>query len=136
MYSSSSFCVPPARSTAEKNTWLQYEKPKIQAPGTTFSNFSHEVRPEGGHGKCCRFVTLTGVHQGAHTTLPKIGLMETFRAKSEKRKCPREIERGQTWFQCLCCRDLFLCFVASTTQVLLHGRCTTSSMSILSDAPF
>ena len=43
----------------------QYEKPKIQAPGTTSSNFSDEARP-GGHGECCRFATLTGVHQGAH----------------------------------------------------------------------
>ena len=36
-----------------------------QTPGTTFQNISDEVRPEGGHEKCCRFVTHTGVYQGA-----------------------------------------------------------------------
>ena len=53
------------RKTLGKNS-TRYEKPKIQAPGTTFSNFSDEVGPEGGRGKCCRFGTLTGVYQGAH----------------------------------------------------------------------
>ena len=58
--------------SSKKCTWLQYEKPqKIQAPGTTFSNFGDEVWMEGGHGNCCRFATLTGVHQGAHISLAK-----------------------------------------------------------------
>lgn len=39
-----------------------YTKPQIQAPGTTFSIFSDEVRLEGGHGNCCSFGTLKGVH--------------------------------------------------------------------------
>ena len=41
-------------------------------PGITFSNFSDEVRLEGGHENCCRFATLTGVHQGAHACLAKV----------------------------------------------------------------
>ena len=48
-YSSSS-CVPPSRTVRET---------EIQAPGTTFPNFSDEVRPEGGHRKCGRFGKLT-----------------------------------------------------------------------------
>ena len=40
------------------------------APGTTFSNFGVEVWM-GGHGNCCRFATLTGVHQGARISLAK-----------------------------------------------------------------
>ena len=32
-----------------------------------FKKFRDEVRPEGGHEKCCRLGTLTGVHQGAYT---------------------------------------------------------------------
>ena len=44
----------------------------IQAPGTTFSTFSDEVRLEGGHGNCCRFATLTGVHQMPHICLAKL----------------------------------------------------------------
>ena len=55
---------------SEKYTWLQYEKRQIQAPGTTSSTFGDEVGMEGGHGNCCRFATLTGVHQQAHTYLP------------------------------------------------------------------
>ena len=58
--------VPPFRSTAENKTWLKYKKLKIQAPGTTFSTLSDNVRYEGGHDKCCRFGTLAGVHQEAH----------------------------------------------------------------------
>ena len=54
----------------KKYTWLQYKKPLIQAPGITFSNFSDEVGMEG-HGNCCRFATITGVHQGAHICLAK-----------------------------------------------------------------
>ena len=38
----------------QRKTYLGYstrKKPKIQAPGTTFSNFSDEVHLEGGHEK-------------------------------------------------------------------------------------
>ena len=56
---------------SKKYTWLQYKKRQIQTPGTTFSNFGNEVGMEGGHGNCCRFVALTGVHQGAHISLAK-----------------------------------------------------------------
>ena len=58
--------------SSKKCTWLQYKKRQIQAPGTTFSTFSDEVRLEGGHGNCSRFATLTGVHQGAHICLAKL----------------------------------------------------------------
>ena len=56
--------------SSKKYTWLQYKKWQIQVPGTAFSNFSDEVGMEG-HGNCCRFATLTGVHQGAHICLAK-----------------------------------------------------------------
>ena len=36
---------------------------QVQAPGTSFLPCSDEVRPEGGHGNCCYFTTLTGVHE-------------------------------------------------------------------------
>ena len=52
---------------------------KIQAPGTTFSNFGHEVWMEG-HGNCCRFASLTGVHQGAHISLAKYWIDEKVRS--------------------------------------------------------
>ena len=51
-------------------TWLQYNKRQIHVPGTTFSNFGDEVWMEG-HENCCRFATLTGVHQRAHICLAK-----------------------------------------------------------------
>ena len=36
---------------------------------------------EGRHANCCRFTTLTGVHQGAHICLAKFyGFMEKFGA--------------------------------------------------------
>ena len=50
----------------QKYTWLQYKTPQVQASGTNTSIFSDEVHVEGGHRNCCRFATLTGVHQGAH----------------------------------------------------------------------
>ena len=56
--------------SGKKYTWLQYKK--RQAPGTTFSTFSDEVRLEGEPGKGCRFATLTGVHQGARISLAKL----------------------------------------------------------------
>ena len=84
-------CVPSARSTAEtKKTWLQYKKTAIQASGTTFSNFSDEIRPEEGHGKCCRFGTLTGVHQDAHICPDHSWLDWNARRYSRKTKCPQE----------------------------------------------
>ena len=33
-------------SSSKKYTWLDYKKPQIQAPGTTFSNFSDEFGME------------------------------------------------------------------------------------------
>ena len=58
--------------SSKKYTWLQYKKRSIQAPGTTFSTFSDEVRLEGEHGNCCRFATLTGANQRAHIRLNKL----------------------------------------------------------------
>ena len=64
-----------------------YKKLKIQAPGTTFSTVSDEVRPEGEDEKCCRFGTLTGVHQGAHICHAKFWFDgKTFGARGDKRK--------------------------------------------------
>ena len=92
----------------KKNTWSQYEKLKIQEPGTTFSNFSDEIRLEGGPEKCCRFGKLTGVHQGAHICP---GSMERFGGRArrgDKRKALGK-KRRQTCFQWLRCLDVFLC---------------------------
>ena len=71
------FCVPPSRCTADNpNTWVQYKKLKIQAPGTTCSNCSDELRLEGGCGECGRLGTLTGVHQkSSYRPLPIFGFM-------------------------------------------------------------
>ena len=56
---------------------------------TTFSTFSDKFRPERGHEKCCRYRTLTGVHQGAHIRSAK------FRELDRKTKCPLEIKGGR-----------------------------------------
>ena len=71
----------------KKSTWLRYKKPNIQAPGTTFSKFSDEVRPEGEHEKCRRFGTLTERECAKEliSGLPNFGSMEVFGAKAEKR---------------------------------------------------
>ena len=63
-----------------KYTWLQYKTPQIQAPGTTFSFFGDEVGVQGGHGNCCRFATLAGVHQGAHICLTKLWIHGKIRS--------------------------------------------------------
>ena len=68
-------------STAVKNfTWLQYKKRQIKAPRTTLSDFVDEAGMEGGHGNCCRFATLTGVHQGAHICLAKLWIKGKVRS--------------------------------------------------------
>ena len=46
--------------SSKKYAWLQYKKPQIEAPGTTFSIFSDEVRLEEGDGNCCRFCHTHG----------------------------------------------------------------------------
>ena len=58
------------RTLCKNYSWLQYKKRQIQAPGTTFSTCSDEVSMEGGHGNCCQFATLTGVHQTRTPYLP------------------------------------------------------------------
>ena len=40
---------------------------------------------EGGHGSCCRFATLTGVNEGAHTCLAKLWIKKKFGARTERR---------------------------------------------------
>ena len=60
---------PPKTFRKTKEAWLQYKKPQFQAPGTTFSISSNEVRLEGVHGNCYRVAKLAGVHQGAHVFL-------------------------------------------------------------------
>ena len=63
----------------------KYEKLKIQAPGTTFSNLSDEVRPEGGHGKCFRFGHSRKCTMELTSALPKFGWMGTFGAIIEQK---------------------------------------------------
>ena len=55
--------------SSNKNTWLQYKKPQIQAPGTTFSIVSDEVRLWRTRKLLSFFATLRGVHQGARICL-------------------------------------------------------------------
>ena len=65
--------VPGAYAVSSKTqTWQQYKKRQIQVPGTTFSTSNDGVCLGGGHGNCCRFATLTGVHQSAHICLSKL----------------------------------------------------------------
>ena len=91
-YSVRLFLVPPARSTDSRKKCLttMYETENPQTSGTTYSNFTDIVRPEGGRVKCCRFGTLTGVHLGAHIIrsrrLPNFGSMKTSGVGAEKRK--------------------------------------------------
>ena len=69
---------------------LQCKKIKIQAPGTTLLTFIDKVRYEGGHEKCCRFGTLTGVHQGAHIRSSKFWPARNGRALAGKRNVLRK----------------------------------------------
>ena len=58
-----------------------YKKPKIQAPGTTFSNFSDEVRPDGRHGELSLWHTRTReCTTELISALPKFGSKETVGA--------------------------------------------------------
>ena len=59
-------------TTGTTSTSQSFLQRQIQVPGTTFSTFSDKVRLEGGHENCCRFATLTGVHQGAHIRSPYV----------------------------------------------------------------
>ena len=97
--------------SSKKYTRLQYKKRQIQAPGTTFSTFSDGVRLEGGHGNCCRFATLTAVHQGAHICLA-YGSKEKFGARAELRNVLHEELRGTVV-------DL------TAYQKLICGQCNT-----------
>ena len=101
-----------SRSTAGKNTYLQqHNKPKNRAPCTIFSTFSGKFRPEGGHEKCCRVRTVTGVHQGVHIRSAK------FRELDRKTKCPQEKKGGRRRASIGFVSGLFLRFVDSATQV-------------------
>lgn len=117
-YSSSISCVPPVRSTAEIiNTWLEYNKAKIQARGRIFSNFGGEVCPEGGHGKYCRSRTLTGAPKELICAPSMIGLLGTLVARAEKRNIverTNDARRGRQFWQNQ------LHFVRSATQGFLE----------------
>ena len=57
---------------------------------------------EGGHGNCCRFATLTGVHQGAHICLAKLWFIGKVRTYVEQnfRNILQEKMRGRGGFSC------------------------------------
>ena len=42
---------------------------EMLSPWNHIFNFNDEVGMGGGHGNCCCFFTITGVHQGAHMFL-------------------------------------------------------------------
>ena len=110
--------VLPSHSTAKTNTWLQYKKPKIQAPGTTFLTFSDKVRYEGGHETCCRFGTLTGLHQGAHIRSDKFCPARNGRARAGKRNVLGKKTAADV-------RPLALWSGRLAISALLYGQCNT-----------
>ena len=57
--------------SSQKHTGWSARNRKFKRLEPHFQFFSDDVRLEGGHGNRCRFDTLTGVHQGAHTCLTK-----------------------------------------------------------------
>ena len=74
----------PVPSTAEKKkTWIQYKKRRIQATGTTFSNFGEEVGMKGGHGNSVTSPRKQELTNEPIFTLPKYGLKEAFEARAE-----------------------------------------------------
>ena len=136
-YSSSS-CPFYSRKTY---TWLQlwYQKPKFQAPGTTFSNFSDEVRPAWNHifqvqrrgpPRRRRKESAVALAHSPECTkdlmsaLPNVGSFGTFgaRAENETSSGKKGGRRGSgvfvvwSFFFCGC-----VCFVCCATQV--HKRC-------------
>ena len=48
-----------------------------------------------GHGNCCRFATLSGVHQGAHICLAKFYSKDKVGARAELRDILQEKLRGR-----------------------------------------
>ena len=83
--------------SSKKYAWLQYKKRQIQAPGTTFSTFSDEVRLEGGHGNCCRFAT--------HGSAPRspclpCQIKKKIGARAELRNVLQEKLRGRGGSSC------------------------------------
>lgn len=53
------------------STCRQNKKPQVQQPGTTFSNFSDELRLQRGHRNCYHLGALTGVHQRIRSCLAR-----------------------------------------------------------------
>ena len=82
--------------------------------------FSDKVRYEGGHGKCCRFGTLTGVHQGRHICPGLIlGSMKTFGAKARQRSVTRKKKQRQDVLPLSLSLGVLLWFVASAANVVV-----------------
>ena len=111
--------APPSRSTAEKKTWLQYNKTKIQAPGTTFSIFRDKVRPEGGHEKSCRFGALTEVHQGAHIRSAKFWLDGNIWSYRQKKEMSPQVKKAADVLPFALLSGLL------AISVLFRGQCNT-----------
>ena len=85
----------PSRSTAVKKCLTtEYKKRRIQAPGTTFSTFSDEVRLEGGHGSFCQ------VPKKTISALPNYGSKRKFGARAESRYILQEELRGRGGSSC------------------------------------
>ena len=61
-----------ALSTAAKNVLGHSTRNhKLERLEPHFQFSATRSASKEGHGNCCRFATLTGVHQGAHNCLPK-----------------------------------------------------------------
>ena len=107
--------VPPARSTAEKKTWLQYKKSKFKRLEQHFQTSATRSAPREDT-KSAVDLALTGVHQRAHIRSAKLARWKRSELEQKNEKSSGK-KRLQTCFHCLCCRDFFLCLVGSATQV-------------------
>ena len=92
---------------SEKNYLSTAQETDIQAPGTTFLNFSYQVRPEEGHESDVALAHPLACTKELMSGLPFFGSMATFGARrAEKRNVLRKQQR-QTGFHCLRYRFFF-----------------------------
>ena len=102
----------------QKEKWLEYNRQKKSSAWNHIFKVQRRVLPRRRTRKVLSlFGTLTGVHQGGHICPAEFWLDGNVRSQRRQTKSPRKKKRRQTCFQRLCCRDFFLCFEGSATQV-------------------
>ena len=112
----------PIKSGVKNILDYSTNKQQIRASGTTFSTFSDDVRLDGGHGNCCRFATITGVHQGAHICLAKLcfkGKVRSYDSRAELRNVLQEKWR---------CRGGSSCRFDRKVGIFFCGQCNTGGL--------